>query len=864
MKIKNKGFSLVELLVAIAIIGLISGVAGFFIITTINNSKEKSNKIAINNMKTSANTYIKEYYDEVVWKVNGTNNLNESCISIQTLVSKGYLSKNVLEESETQKSIILTKDDNNTIIKETIIDTDCDSYEQIVDIPTKKDICNDLSYNGSGQQLYDYERLISTGNYKTIKYKDTQYNETNLPINAGEYDVEFELEEGKVWQDNTRDIKRITCSIKKASPELSLVPNGNSDETIGSNKTYLKSKTSGTITIKSSNKNHATAKVTDKNIIAGTDKEIEIITLSSRKTPTYITIKVTPTDSNYKEEEIVYTVGKVENKKINKPTCLNPYYNKEEQNLIKEDESYILYNNKQTDIGNYQVTARLNYGYTWSDGTTNDATITCEIKRPTPTVTYINNSGSGCTNKTVTYEEKYGELCTPTRTGYTFQGWYSDSNLTNEINSESQVVNIYNHNLYAKWEVNKIFVQYHVNGGTWIGTNKNYGINNAGLITKNNSTIVDTFNYGTTVDPHNYNYSGYINISRTGYAAKSGSEWNTSSDGTGTSINQTGTDANNICDASKGNCTATLYVNWKPNKIKLSFNQNGGSGGMSNVWYYYGINKFYSNEACTNEITSITKPTRTGYTFVHYYGNGTSGGNADERYAGYDNIVFASDLCTDIYTDATLYAKWQANTYTITYNDNGGSGGPGSQNFVFNSGTKISSTKPTRTGYTFVNWTYSGHTFNPGDSIPAGWGSFTLTANWQQTATTVKFDIKRISNLNGNKSMEYKVTVTNGIIAGVGKIYTSGTTWTLVGNGDFSGAYGRMTPIVTGKGCGYGGGYDKTAISSSTTTFTCASTYSNNYMSICVKTTNNKYACTRHNTSSMSVGNTHSVTVTAK
>ena len=418
MKRKNKGFSLIELLVAIAIIGLISGVAGYFIITTINNSKEKSNKIAINNMKTSANTYIKEYYDEVVWKASGTNNLNESCISIQTLVSKGYLSKNVLEENETQKSIILTKDDNNTIIKETIIDTDCDSYEQIVDIPTKKDICNVLSYNGSGQQLYDYERLISTGNYKTIKYKDTQYNETNLPINAGEYDVEFELEDGKVWKDNTRGIKRVTCTMKKASPELSLVPNGNSDETIGNSKTYLKSKASGTISIKSSNKEHATAKVVDKNITAGIDKEIEIITLSSRNTHTYITIKVTPSDQNYREEEIVYTVGKVENKKINKPSCLNPYFNKEQQDLIKKEESYILYNNEQTGIGTYQVTAKLNYGYTWSDGTTNDEVITCEIKRPTPTITYINNSGSGCSNKTVTYSKAIIDKAAGTITEY--------------------------------------------------------------------------------------------------------------------------------------------------------------------------------------------------------------------------------------------------------------------------------------------------------------------------------------------------------------------------------------------------------------------------------------------------------------
>ena len=99
-------------------------------------------------------------------------------------------------------------------------------------------------------------------------------------------------------------------------------------------------------------------------------------------------------------------------------------------------------------------------------------------------------------------------------------------------------------------------------------------------------------------------------------------------------------------------------ANWTASKIKLTLNPNGGSGGTKNVWYYYGINKFYSNEACTTQISAIVRPTRTGYDYVHYYGDGTCGGNNGERYIAYDGVEFASDLCTDIYKDATLYAKW--------------------------------------------------------------------------------------------------------------------------------------------------------------------------------------------------------------
>ena len=109
---------------------------------------------------------------------------------------------------------------------------------------------------------------------------------------------------------------------------------------------------------------------------------------------------------------------------------------------------YILYNNKQEEIGTYQVTARLDYGYTWGDGTTDDEILTCEIKRPTPTITYNNNSGSGCSTKVVTYESPYGTLCTPTRTGYTFEGWYTEEGTLYD-ETDAIYANIC---VYAKWD----------------------------------------------------------------------------------------------------------------------------------------------------------------------------------------------------------------------------------------------------------------------------------------------------------------------------------------------------------------------------------------------------------------------------
>ena len=150
----------------------------------------------------------------------------------------------------------------------------------------------------------------------------------------------------------------------------------------------------------------------------------------------------------------------------------------------------------------------------------------------------------------------------------------------------------------------------------------------------------------------------------------------------------------------------TLNAYWMPNTIKLTLNKNGGSGGTDYVWYKYNTNKFYSDSACTNQITSITRPTRAGYTFKGYQGDGTCGGNPNENYIAYSNTEFASDLCYDIYKNATLNAVWEVNNYNLkidpvkgTYNNT-----TDLTSITQNYGTTYTYSTPTRTGYNFSGW----------------------------------------------------------------------------------------------------------------------------------------------------------------
>ena len=110
----------------------------------------------------------------------------------------------------------------------------------------------------------------------------------------------------------------------------------------------------------------------------------------------------------------------------------------------------------------------------------------------------------------------------------------------------------------------------------------------------------------------------------------------------------------------QGTVDCTLVAQWAPNTIKITLDKKGGTGGTDYFYYKYATKKFYSNEACTNQITTITFPTKSGYTFAYYYGDGTCGGTNGEWYSK-PVSPFASDLCTDIYKNATLYALWTAN-----------------------------------------------------------------------------------------------------------------------------------------------------------------------------------------------------------
>ena len=130
------------------------------------------------------------------------------------------------------------------------------------------------------------------------------------------------------------------------------------------------------------------------------------------------------------------------------------------------------------------------------------------------TLTYDNQGGSGCTSKTGVFGNTWGTLCEPSRSGYTFQGWYSSPNGNgDEIKSNSTV----NGDLtaHAYWKINDMYIY---NNGVVSGytpTTVTYS-GSGPYISYSPSTI--TYNtytnsalYMSTSIPNNYKYL-YVHV----------------------------------------------------------------------------------------------------------------------------------------------------------------------------------------------------------------------------------------------------------------------------------------------------------------------------------------------------------------
>ena len=145
-----------------------------------------------------------------------------------------------------------------------------------------------------------------------------------------------------------------------------------------------------------------------------------------------------------------------------------------------------------------------------------------------------------------------------------------------------------------------------------------------------------------------------------------------------------------------------LYAMWT-DVYTISYNANGGSGSMSN-------HTTWSGKDVTIKSNSFTK---TGYSFAGWTTNSDGSDDGHGWTAGWSGTWKYTDGQYGIANkQLKLYARWKNNTYTITYNNNGGSGCSSSKSVTYNSAIGNLCT-PTRENYVFLGWFKSNYKDNP-------------------------------------------------------------------------------------------------------------------------------------------------------
>lgn len=284
-------------------------------------------------------------------------------------------------------------------------------------------------------------------------------------------------------------------------------------------------------------------------------------------------------------------------------------------------------------------------------------------------------------NGETTGSDVMAKLVNPTKAGYTFKGFFTESSCTTALSADN-VINLINASIqagesaltiYAKWEINSYTITEIKGDHTTI------------TITTTTYTYNDSVSFTVSYDD--------------GYKKSLVDIFSTENAGTKTEHEENESEYSFKMPA----YNVTIKTEVTPEVYNISYELNGGTISDSKPeTHVYGT------------ATSIPNPTREGYTFTGWKVNGTDKSvdvNSDEQ------LTLAA---TDYLADITLEAQWQANVYKIylnittpeTFTDSAKADlefedATGKYYYEVTYGTKATLPQASKAGYGFVNWVYS-------------------------------------------------------------------------------------------------------------------------------------------------------------
>ena len=349
-------------------------------------------------------------------------------------------------------------------------------------------------------------------------------------------------------------------------------------------------------------------------------------------------------------------------------------------------------------------------------------------------------------NMPVDQTKTFGQLMTisnlvPTRKGYTFAGWYTQSNGTGtKYDPGSNYAADQNGgtvNLYAKWTPWTYNIKYDQNVKSTSSSKTVTDMPAAQTKTQE----IDVTLSSMTPKRNGYIFAGWSTSANGSVEYKPGSRFTKDLDSNGASI--------------------TLYAVWTPWKHTIHYNSNIPTNAPTGTTTVSNMPGDQTKTFDEKLMISSNKPTRKGYNFAGW----STSANGDVVYqpgAEYKNDQNGGTV--------TLYAKWTTWKHTVTYDKNVPANSkktdvknmPGNQTKIYDQNLTLQSNVPTRIGYTFVKWTTNkdgtGTAYQPGSQYSynrdSDGGTVTLYAVWTPWKYTVRYD----KNVPANSSSQ---TVSN-------------------------------------------------------------------------------------------------------
>lgn len=377
-------------------------------------------------------------------------------------------------------------------------------------------------------------------------------------------------------------------------------------------------------------------------------------------------------------------------------------------------------------------------------------------------VTFDGAGGSAIPDQTYTIEQGIKDFATPTRKGYTFEGWFDGNDKVTSI----EIGETGNRILTAKWKIETYTITFENNGGETVPS-------------QSFTVLTDTFSL-PKIERKGYTFLGWFEGEKKIERIEKGTigdkkltaKWQLNNykvtfDSAGGSAipEQTYTIEKGLKDFATPNRAGYTFKGWfdmDNNQIEQIKDGETGNRELIAKWELIMYTITFDDQTLTPIMYTIEsdpiilpKKERLGYTFLGWLVEE----DTIVRVLS-DQPMIVQEIKSGSMGNLKLSAQWKANQYTVYFDPNGGSGELPSQTLNYNERVKLSANKFTRTGYAFTGW--NTHADGKGmdfadqqeveNLLTEANGNLTLFAQWKTTKSALEELLNREKETKRNQS----------------------------------------------------------------------------------------------------------------